>query len=99
MYLGYLYQARIQSKKAIEYWQAAQTKLHPDSLEAKQIAQRIEQPYPVRLRSAINIVFLVVFTFTAFSLFRGNWLIATLTLLTFAAFITYRLWRRRRGYR
>ena len=99
--LGYLYSARAQYDKAIEYWQAAQTKLHPDSPEAKQIAQQLKNPYPTRqkLTGWQIIVIAIVLIFIGFNLLRGHWLIAALTLLAFASFITYRLWKLRRGNR
>ena len=101
--LGYLFATQNQYPKAIDYWQTAQTKLHPDSPEAKQIAQELKQPYgsiQQRLtRRLPYVLLLILLLFAAFNLLRGHWLIATLTLLTFAAFLTYRLWKRRRGHR
>ena len=98
--LGYIYQARAQYLKAIGYWQAAQTKLHPNSPEAKQIAQKLKQPYgSIQQRLARCLPYAILLIFAAFNLLRGHWLIATLTLLTFAAFLTYRLWKLRRGHR
>ena len=99
MNLGNLYSARAQYAKAIEYWQAAQTKLHPDSPEAKQIAQKLQQPYPIRQMVTGGLIWLTVLAFIIFNLLRGHWLIAALTLLAFAAFFAYRLWKLRRGKR
>ncbi len=97
MNLGNLYSARVQYVKAIEYWQAAQTKLNPDSPAAKQIAQKLNNPYPTRQILTGSLVWLGVLIFAALNLLRGHWLIAVLSLLALALFYTYRIWKLRRG--
>ncbi|PZO57644.1 MAG: hypothetical protein DCF15_06540 [Phormidesmis priestleyi] len=97
MNLGYLYSARAQYDKAIEYWQAAQTKLHPDSPEAKQIAQQLKKTYPIWQMLTGDLIWLVVLIFIGFNLLRGHWAIAALILIAFVSLATYRVWKLRRG--
>ncbi|MGB7088404.1 MAG: tetratricopeptide repeat protein, partial [Phormidesmis sp.] len=97
MNLGYLYLARSQYNKAIDYWQAAQAKLHPDSPEAKRNAQKLKNPYPIQQMLTGGLIILAILAFATVNLVRGHWVISLLTLLAFASFLTYRLWKLRRG--
>lgn len=97
--IGTVHQLRLQYAKALEYWQAAKEKIHPDSPAAKQLEQKLQNPYNVSKKQLLIgcIPQLALLVFVTFNLFRGHWLIALLILLAWASFLTYRVWRVRRG--
>ncbi|MGB7247647.1 MAG: hypothetical protein WBC73_01820, partial [Phormidesmis sp.] len=54
-------------------------------------------PSPLKQMLTGGLIILAVLAFAAVNLLRGHWVISLLTLLAFASFLTYRLWKLRRG--
>ncbi|MEL6777798.1 MAG: tetratricopeptide repeat protein, partial [Cyanobacteria bacterium J06597_16] len=99
--LGNLYQQRLQYDKAIDYWQNAQTKIHPDAPAAQQLAQKLKNPYGLSTKQLLIgcLPQLALLIFAALNLIRGHWPLAFIIVLAWACFLTYRIWRIRRGPR
>ncbi|TVP69076.1 MAG: tetratricopeptide repeat protein [Leptolyngbya sp. LCM1.Bin17] len=98
--LGMLYAKQGQRQQAVDVWRESLDKLHPDSPDAKQVAQWLASPdifLPTSRRQHFIrwIIGITILAFIGFNLWHGHWFIAVIAVLIIAGFVAFRAWRTR----
>ena len=96
--LGMLYAKQGQRQQAVDVWRESLDKLHPDSPDAKQVAQWLASPdtfLPTSRRQHFIrwIIGITILAFIGFNLWHGHWFIAVIAVLIIAGFVAFRAWR------